>query len=207
MAKQQVATAELAVGESAVNVTIVGRAPGLLMHNAQSMLQAPSTKSKICTHGNPLNKPCDGCLEASAYRDADGNLIIPSVALHGAMINASSPYKFEKAGRSAAPLVAGVVRVEPFEVRLLDENSKPIKKFDIHTTPVVIQRQRVIRMRPWIKSWRADFQVVYDRTMLTQPDTLKAILVDAGRRVGILDFRPQHRGSFGTFTVERWEAA
>ena len=69
---------------------------------------------------------------------------------------------------------------------------------------VVIQRARVVKARPVIKDWSLKFEMEIDTSMI--PDIAAVIdnLEDAGRRVGILDFRPQKLGEFGTFRVKKW---
>jgi len=73
--------------------------------------------------------------------------------------------------------------------------------------PVVIQKNRVLRARAKIPEWEAEFKIIYNKRVLTKEvvSKLKAILEDGGTRMGLLDYRPQHKGWFGTFTVERFE--
>jgi hypothetical protein len=50
----------------------------------------------------------------------------------------------------------------------------------------------------------ATFYLVYDANSLPEgiDKTLKTIIHDAGKRMGLLDFRPQHMGWFGTFRIK-----
>lgn len=186
--------------ERVVEIEITGRSPGLLMHNAASMLTAPESAGtgKLCAHGNPFNKPCKDCLEAAAYRTEDGELYIPSVAMHGTLITSSGNYKIGR--RSSTPVVSGTLRIFPDEIRL------GVKKYDIHATTVRIQRQRVVRFRPWLKAWKVRFFIIYDPTFGLDDASIKNILTNSGQAVGLLDFRPQHRGTFGRFTIEKFQA-
>lgn len=193
---------DAAVGpkEKVIEVEIMGRSPGLLMHNAASMLSAPESAGtgKLCAHGNPFNKPCKDCLEAAAYRTEDGELYIPSVAMHGALITSSANYKLGR--RSSTPVVSGTLRIFPDEIRL------GVKKYETHVTTVRIQRQRVIRFRPWLKAWKARFFIIYDPAFGLDNASIKNMLTNTGQAVGLLDFRPQHRGTFGRFTIEKFQA-
>jgi hypothetical protein len=49
-----------------------------------------------------------------------------------------------------------------------------------------------------------EFQLVFDSNRLPKgiEATLVEIIEDAGTRMGLLDYRPQHQGWFGTFTIE-----
>lgn len=197
-----------------VRVGIKGLAPGLLMHNPASATGRHGKKPKTCSHGNGLDAKCVPCLEACTYRDTEGGLCIPSVALHGCIINAASRFKIGK--KAATPLISGVLRVRPFEVPLtvpgapfhLPDVSEKDLDYQIDTRWTVIARQRVIGHRPWIPGdWTANFYLVFDPAYLTDEGVLQEIVSVAGRSVGVLDFRPQHRGPFGTFVVTEWAEA
>jgi hypothetical protein len=77
-------------------------------------------------------------------------------------------------------------------------------KYEVDERAVVIQNQRVLKGRAKLPKWNVRFQLVYDSRRLPEgiEATLKEILEDAGTRMGLLDYRPQHKGWFGTFAVE-----
>jgi hypothetical protein len=66
----------------------------------------------------------------------------------------------------------------------------------------------VLKSRAKIPQWEAEFNIIYNKAVLTGDIIMKlqAILEDGGTRFGLLDYRPQHKGWFGTFTVENYEA-
>jgi hypothetical protein len=119
------------------------------------------------------------------------------------MINASAVFKAGK--KPVSSLIAGTLRIEPFEVVCLDKNNKPIKKYEIDLRRVVIQRQGIIKARAVLPEWKARFTIVYDARFLNAK-LLKDVLDDAGARIGILAYRPQKKGWFGTFEVTKFEA-
>jgi len=59
--------------------------------------------------------------------------------------------------------------------------------------------------RPRLDQWAVSMTVSWDPTRLTM-DQLRTVVDDCGRRVGILDFRPEHKVPFGRFVVTHWEA-
>jgi hypothetical protein len=75
----------------------------------------------------------------------------------------------------------------------------------IDSRPVVIRATggRVVRYRARFDSWRTSFTLEYDDTLLSATSVRK-IVDDLGQRVGVLDFRPEHRGPFGRFQVTEW---
>ncbi len=188
--KQLVKDASLLKDELACHVTVKGMYPGLLMNSPASMLAASKGKTK---KRGEIPSPEEDA-EIRAYRMRDKTLFIPNTAFKGTLINASAAYKI---GRSSAKqLVAGTVRIFPAEISL------GTKKYEIDMRPVVVQRSRIVRARPKLTEWSASLFVIWDSSFGIKRDDLKKMLTDAGKRVGILDFRPQHCGEFGRFTVE-----
>jgi len=138
----------------------------------------------------------------SAYMaeiDGKKQLYIPQEAVYSMIINTAKQYKIRR--MSLASLLAGTIRVEPEKIPLGTD------KYEVDERAVVIQNQRVLKGRAKLPKWQAKFQLIYDSKRL--PDgidaTLKEILEDAGSRMGLLDYRPQHKGWFGTFAVESFE--
>ena len=133
--------------------------------------------------------------EYAAYKTEDGDLYLPMEAVFSMMIYAAGAHKIGR--RSMKSYLAGGVRVEPEQI-LLEPN-----EYEVDLRAVVIQRARVVRARPKIRNWKAAFTLIYDDDILT-PEPLREILDDAGKRVGLLDFRPQRNGWFGTFNVTKF---
>lgn len=164
----------------------------LLMNSPAGMLEpTKEVRSKLDKY-NPKVEA-----EKVAYKNSNGKLYVPSTAVKGAMINASS---FKKAGKYALrPIIAGGVRVKETEL-LLNKQS-----YEIDLRTVVIQRARVVKARPRISDWKLNFSLIYNEDMISNPDIIKEVLNEAGVRVGLLDFRPQKTGEFGCFKVTKFE--
>lgn len=174
-----------------IQVEITGETP-LLMHSAKAMVL--ETQGKIRKTTKEYNHEEEA--EKVAYRKKDGKLYVPFEAIYGCMINASS---WKKVGKYALkPIMAGAIRIEPMEIGL------GTKKYEIDLRTVVIKRNRVVRARPRINKWKINFTIVYNENMI-KPDLIKEVLKEGGERVGILDFSPRNRGSFGTFKITKWK--
>lgn len=147
--------------------------------------------------GRRINKVYDPKEEAekSAYYGSGSKkeLIIPSEILYATLLQASSFHKIGK--RSAKSIFAGSIKIEPMEVSL------GTKTYVIDTRPVVIQRNRVLKSRAKLPEWKATFTIVYNEKQIANGQVIRNILEEAGERVGIMDFRPQKAGCFGTFKV------
>ena len=176
-----------------VNVEITGLSP-LLMNSPKSMIDE-NVQKQLQTK----TKDYDLKEEAKklAYVNSKGELYVPSEAIKGALINASS---FKKIGKYAAKsiIAGGVFVTEP-------ELSLKTKKYSLDIRTVVIQRARVVKARPRIDKWKLNFELQYNENMIGDDKIIKTILIEAGQRIGILDFRPQKHGSFGMFEVTKWQ--
>ena len=91
---------------------------------------------------------------------------------------------------------------------MTDSKGKTLTEYKIDTRPVVVQRARIIRARPLMKDWRLKFEIIYDDQLIgTTPqelDNIRNVLEDAGKRIGLLDNRPQKYGENGTFEVTKF---
>jgi hypothetical protein len=124
-------------------------------------------------------------------------LFIPNTWFKGTLLNSAAAYKIGR--KSAVPYVAGTVKVWPTEIDL------GRSEYEIDMRPVVVQRSRIVRARPLLPEWSATFTLIYNPEYNITPDWLKQVLKEAGERVGIGDFRPQHRGDFGRFLITGWQ--
>ena len=148
-----------------------------------------------------LNKVYDSEVEAeqSAYWTTSGKkeLCIPANCLYTCLLGASSFHKIGK--RSAKAMLAGSIRILPDEIKL------GTSKYEIDTRPVVIARSRVLKSRAKMNEWKCSFEIAFNDKLITSPVVIKDILEEAGERVGLLDFRPQKGGWFGTFKITKFE--
>lgn len=134
-----------------------------------------------------------------AIIDGEERLVIPDYSIFAMMRDAAGGFKV---GRSSArKYIGGCIRIEPENIPIAPN------KYEIDTRIVKIGTASVVRARPKIKDWSAEFYVIYDDEIFIDPKTIYNILVSGGKRSGLLDYRPQKGGWFGTFTVEKFEEA
>jgi len=127
-------------------------------------------------------------------------LYIPNRWIYSMLVKAGAAYKQKGRRTSLSSLLAGTIRIEPEEI-LLGHCT-----YEIDERPVRIQSAKVLAWRPKIKEWQVEFTIVYNKNHITREaaEGLREILEDGGIRLGIGDFRPQHKGWFGTFSVEEF---
>lgn len=141
------------------------------------------------------------------YANADGEVYQPALHFDGAMVKAAAGYKIQGArGKTYKDLFKGNVFCSPDEIlhgiktpNTLDADADKPLYLDVR--PVVVQRARVVRIRPAFKpGWKLDFEItVLDDQV--PANVVNEVLSLAGRTVGIGDFRPR----FGRFMVTRFE--
>jgi hypothetical protein len=129
-----------------------------------------------------------------------GNKIVqPALTLENAMLKAAVGIKQRGMGKKTyKDLFKGSVFVKPEYIPHL------IQTWEVHKTFCVIPstRGKITRYRPLLPNWRLSFKVeVLDDRLPS--DVLKLALDEAGRTVGIGDWRPR----FGRFVVSRFKEA
>lgn len=169
-----------------IKVELTGKTP-ILMNNPASMLIEKKARKMTDTY-NPEDDA-----KKTAYLDKKGNLYVPSRCIYSMIISGAKMYKDKK--QSMASLLAGTIRIEPMEILL------GTKKYEIDIQRVVIQRAAIMKARARLDDWKINFDLIYDDNFIGNPGILKQILEDAGSRIGLLDYRPQKKGSYGTFLV------
>lgn len=180
-----------------IECEIEGIEPGLLMNRVTPERLKGKPKGPGTVY-DPEQEALEGAYIAEI--DDKEQLYIPSASLYGCIIGGAGGYKLGK--RAARSTLAGAIRIRPEKI--------PLGKLDyvVDVRPVVINGNRVIRGRANVFPWQASFDIAYYRRVLKKESvetTLKEILETAGITQGVMDFRPQHKGWFGTFEVKKFE--
>lgn len=176
-----------------INVEIEG-VSSLLMHNIAGADLEKTAKRKIKTYD-----PKEECEKAAYWmNNGDGKreLCVPARCIYAMLLNAAKPFRMGKS--SVASLIAGAIRVEPIDVSLGTD------KYEIDIQSVVIQNNRIRRARPRLDAWKLNFDLIYHKDYV-EPTVLEKIVTEGGFKVGLLDYRPQRRGPYGTFQVTKFE--
>lgn len=163
--------------------------------------------SPILMNSFPLSGTPDGFskwdlarqAEFVAYRTQEGELYIPGINIQRCFVSGAT-YSKGKGRASLQKPVAACVLVTP-EYCLLGT-----KEFKVDARSVVIPatKGRIVRARPRLDTWQVSFLVEYDDVLLKEEE-LRKVIDESGSRVGLLDFRPEHKGPFGRFIVIEWK--
>ena len=187
-----------------VQIQLQGVSP-LLCHNGQTA-DPRNTYSKAIKAISGKRKKTDADYDemarlewlAGLYR-IDGDLVIPDYVIESAMIKGAMKSKRGPQAR------CGLFFTEHAS---LDFDGKPAaitddslsEMFDsgqfTHTVAVKVSMAKVMRTRPVFRNWSIKISAQYDPDVLNMRD-VEEIAIEAGRLVGIGDWRPKH----GRFTA------
>jgi len=171
-----------------VKVTIEGSAP-LLFHRWN--VEAVAEKAKAAK-GSKAKK--EDNVESYVYRDEDGNLCLPGEYFRQSIIHAAKYIQDPRSPRKSAMdlFKAGLVV-------LTDLASLGKTDWDfLDQRRVTVQRNGLTRVRPAMqKGWRATVELQVLLPEYITREVLNAAIQNAGRLVGVGDFRP----TYGRFQI------
>lgn len=183
-----------------IHVSIEGVTPILMnrfTEEAEVKVSSGTSAVQLGNKGTPREQAAK-----KTYSDEKGNLYIPGPNIFACIIEAG---KFHKAGKSkittkkSSLIPAGIA---------LSEIICPLgtKDFEVDSRSVVIPATggRIMAHRPRLDEWKLSFTLEVDDTMFA-PELVRQIVDDAGRKVGLGDFRPDRKGPFGKFVVTEWK--
>lgn len=183
-----------------IKVTIEGISP-LLMNRFTEAAEIQVSGGTSVTFRGGKGTPREQA-EPKRYADANGMLYIPGPNIYSAIIAAGA---FHKAGKSKittmkTSLVPAGIQVEDLVCPLGTD------KWEVDSRSVVIPSTggRIMCHRPRVDSWSVPFTLDVD-TSVFDPKLVRALVDDAGKKIGLGDYRPARKGPFGRFVVKHWE--
>lgn len=174
------------------SVRIVGVAD-LLFHRWN--VEGVATKARAAK-GSKAKKTDD--IESYVYRNDASDLAMPGEYLRQAIIHAAKFRQDPRSPRKSAMdlFKAGVVCLTPLA-------SLGVKTWDYEDRRrVMIQRNGVTRVRPALRiGWSVTIELLVNLPEYIPPDALQDVIVNAGRLIGLADFRP----TYGRFAVQQFD--
>lgn len=139
-------------------------------------------------------------IESYVYRNDAGELCLPGEYVRQAIIHAAKFRQDPRSPRKSAMdlFKAGVVSLTPLA-------SLGVSNWDYEDRRrVQVQRNGVTRVRPAMKAgWAIDVEFLINTPEYIAPDALHEVLTNAGRLIGLADFRP----TYGRFAVRSFDLA
>jgi hypothetical protein len=172
-----------------VCATIVGTSAMLFHRWSCDAVEAKAKAGK-----NSKAKKSDN-VESYVYRNDEGDLCLPGEYLRQSILHAA---KFRQDPRS--PRKSAFDLFKAGVVSLTDLATLGVKDWDfLDRRRVCVQRNGITRERPAMRAgWRAEVELQVLTPEYIDTDALADVLTNAGRLVGVGDFRP----TFGRFRVE-----
>ena len=174
------------------HITIEGSAD-FLFHRWNC--EAVETKAKAAK--NSAAKKTDD-IESYVWRNEDGELCCPGEYLRQSIIMAA---KFKQDPRSPRKSAMDLTKAGVVSLTNLSTFGK--EKWDYEDKRrVVIQRNGVNRIRPALRAgWAAEFDIMVMLPEYISRDDLHQVITNAGRLIGLGDFRP----TYGRFHITKFE--
>ena len=177
--------------EKKYEVEIKGISALLMNRFIEGSLEEVNIRKGEAKQKNPADK---------LYTNSDGSAYIPSTYIRGALIEAGKSLKIQGKGKSTySKLIGSTVMVYPDAITINPNKWEPYTITAVNPTT----KGRVSVTRPKFNEWGLKFEII--ATDDISSDKLEIILVEAGRYVGIGDWRPQKKGMFGKFIVTKFE--
>jgi hypothetical protein len=174
-----------------VALTIRGVAPILFHRYSVEAVEAKGRARK----GSTAKKTDD--IESYVYRTPDGEIAIPGSYLKGAIAGPAGAAKFRQDPRS--PRKSALDLYKAGVILLTDLASLGTKTWDyLDQRRVTVQRSAISRVRPaLLPGWEASFEILVQTPEYITRDELHEVITNAGRLVGLADFRP----TYGRFQI------
>jgi hypothetical protein len=192
----------LAEAPYTASVTVTGTA-GLLFHRWQS--DAVEAKAKAAK--GSVEKKSDN-VDSYVWRDADGIISLPGEYLRGSLVdpkNGAAKYRQDPRSprKSALDLYkASVISLTDLASITRADGTLADHWEYVDRRRVTVQRNGITRERPAFNAgWSATVLFMCQSPGYISPRDLLSTLNDAGRLVGVGDFRP----TFGRFAVTNFE--
>jgi len=140
--------------------------------------------------------------ESKLYIGLSGKPTIPQPNIMRCLVDGG---RFHKAGKSQlttskSSIMFSCVDVDGAEIEI--EHRQPWK-VDTRAVRIPSTGGRILAHRPMFDDWKLSFEVVLDETILG-PLLFRQVVNDAGKRIGLGDFRPATKGPYGRFEVTSW---
>jgi hypothetical protein len=183
-----------------IHVTITGMTP-LMMHSDRLANPFDPITKEMKTLTGKRKKTEDDLLaiaklewNGGIYHDATVGPFVPGYNVFATIINGGKIHKLGTSIKRAALVLDDKCKVEYAGPRDLEPLFADSRFVDMRG--VKVGTAKVTRCRPIFNDWKLSFTMSYDEASLQRDDLVRSI-TDAGRMVGLGDYRPR----FGRFDV------
>lgn len=180
---------------------IEGLTPLICNKFTDAAAEASSSGTRSSAAGASRGTPRE-IAESKLYIGLSGKPTIPQPNLLRCLVEGGRFHKVGKAQVTTAKssMLYSCVDIEGAEVEI--EHEQPWR-VDTRAVRIPSTGGRILAHRPMFDDWRLSFTLDIDDKIIS-PNLARAIIDDAGKRVGLGDFRPATKGPYGRFNVALW---
>lgn len=186
-------------------VLVRARVEGItpLLFNAMSMQQLLNMRDKVKAPKNaPKPTPREEA-DSKVHRMPDGDPHVPVTMAMSCFIAAGQFCRLDgkrQVSTAKSTVLPGLLTIED---RYLPLTPKAYE-VDVQQGRNPNGGEAVCIVRPRFDEWGFDLTLKVDQSEIALA-TIRELVDIAGNRIGLGDFRPKCKGTFGRFTVVRWE--
>lgn len=184
-----------------INIRIEGTTPMICNKFTDAAAEAASSGTRAASANTDRGTPHE-IAASKLYIGLNGKPCIPQPNLLRCLVDGG---QFHKVGKTQVTttkksMMYGCVDIAAAEIEI--EHRQPWK-VDTRAVRIPATGGRILAHRPMFDDWALSFTLELDTTIMGEK-LLRQIIDDAGKRVGIGDFRPATKGPFGRFVVTNW---
>ena len=184
-----------------INITIDGLTPLICNRFTDAAAESASNGSRGSSAGQDRGTPQAIC-ESKLYIGLDGQPMIPQPNLMRALVEGG---RFTKIGKSQittskSTQLYSCVDIAGAEIPI--QHTQPWK-VDTRAVRIPSTGGRILAHRPMFDDWQLSFEVELDEQIIGEK-IFRQVVDDAGKRIGLGDFRPACKGPYGKFVVISW---
>lgn len=184
-----------------ISITISGVTPLICNRFHDAAAEAASSGSRGSSAGQDRGTPQE-VSELKLYKMTDGSPMIPQPNLLRCLVDGG---RFHKIGKSQVTTATSSMLYACLDINETEIKIEHKEPWRVDTRAIVIPstKGRVLTHRPMFDDWRLSFCADLD-TSIVGAKLFRRIVDDAGKRIGLGDFRPARKGPYGKFVVENW---
>jgi hypothetical protein len=189
-----------------VEMTLTGDSP--LLMNAMSQEQLLNIRGKVKASKNAAKPELREEADSKVHRLPDGNPCIPVKALYGSFVNAGCFVRLDgkrQISTQKATVLPGMLILLDTQLPLYIPGTENVSSWEVD-----IQQGRnpnggeaVCIVRPRFDQWEIRCTVELDQGEMPSRMCRELVTI-AGRRIGLLEYRPQRKGVYGRFSITRF---
>jgi hypothetical protein len=184
-----------------LQITIEGTTPLLCNRFTEEQALIATDRTGKKSNGGQTKTAQQLCTEA-LYLDTKGKPFIPTANIMRCIVEGG---RFHKIGKAQVTTQKGTMMYACVEVDDVGATIIHKQPWKVDTRPIRNPSTggRFLKHRPMFDDWLLKFEVILDEDMLAE-SMLRKIVDDAGRRIGLGDFRLDCKGPYGKFVVTHW---